>query len=69
MEVDKVVRSKKGFTLIELIAVIVVLSLLISISTAVFINVRKNVLKKAYEDLVLYLETKAEEYRSADNRP
>ena len=59
------VISKKGFTLTELIAVIVVLSLLISISTVVFINVRKNVLKKAYEDLVLYLETKAEEY--ADN--
>ena len=47
MEVDKVVISKKGFTLTELIAVIVVLSLLISISTVVFINVRKNVLKKA----------------------
>ena len=33
-------KNKKGFTLIELIAVLVVLSILITSSVAVFINIR-----------------------------
>ena len=61
------VRSKKGFTLTELIVVLVILSLIISISTVVFINVRKNALKKDYDNLVFYLEAKAEEYASDTN--
>lgn len=54
--------NKKGFTLIELIAVLVVLSILISASVMLFINIRKNILEKEYNNLVLYLETKASEY-------
>ena len=54
--------NKKGFTLIELIAVLVVLSILISASVMLFINIRKNILEKEYYNLVLYLETKASEY-------
>ena len=59
--------NKKGFTLTELIVVLVILSLIISISTVVFINVRKNALKKDYDNLVFYLEAKAEEYASDTN--
>ena len=58
----KVIHNRKGFTLTELIAVIVILAILISVSTVTFISVRRNVLKKQYDELVMYLETKAEEY-------
>ena len=54
--------QKKGFTLIELITIIIILSLVISLSTIIFLNVRKSILQKEYEKLVFYLETKAVEY-------
>lgn len=63
----KVVQKNKGFTLTELIAVIVILAVLISISSVVFINVRKNILKSQYEELVTYLEAKAVEYANDTN--
>ena len=63
----KVVQRNKGFTLTELIAVIVILAILISISTVTFISVRKNILRKQYEELVMYLETKAEEFANDTN--
>ncbi len=50
--------NKKGFTLIELIAVLVVLSILISASVMLFINIRKNILEKEYNNLVLYRKNK-----------
>jgi len=57
--------NKKGFTLIELIAVLVILSILITASVSVFINIRKNVLEKDFNNVKLYLETKAAEYANA----
>ena len=60
-------KNKKGFTLIELIAVLVVLSILISSSVAVFINIRNSVLKKEKNNLITYLETKAIEYANETN--
>ena len=56
------VLNNRAFTLTELIAVIVVLSLVITASVAVFINVRKSVLEKEYSNLVVYLETRAVEF-------
>ena len=58
---------KRGFTLIELISIIVILSIIISISTILFLNIRKSVLQKEYDNLVNYLETKAEEYTTDTN--
>ena len=58
----KIILNNRAFTLTELIAVIVVLSLLITASVAVFINVRKSVLEKEYSNLVVYLETRAVEF-------
>ena len=49
------VLNNRAFTLTELIAVIVVLSLVITATVAIFVNVRKNVLKKEYDNLVVYL--------------
>ena len=60
-------KNKKGFTLIELIAVLVVLSILITSSVAVFINIRNSVLEKEKSNLITYLETKAIEYANETN--
>ena len=60
-------KNKKGFTLIELIAVLVVLSILIASSVAVFINIRNSVLRKEKNNLITYLETKAIEYANETN--
>lgn len=54
--------DKKGFTLTELLAVILIISLLVGLSTTVFISIRNNTLEKDYDNLVKYLETKATEY-------
>lgn len=54
--------NKKGFTLAELIAVIVVVALLLSLGVTSFIRIRKGVLEKEYNNLVSYLELKAQEY-------
>ena len=60
-------KNKKGFTLIELIAVLAVLSILITSSVAVFINIRNSVLRKEKNNLITYLETKAIEYANETN--
>ena len=60
-------QNKKGFTLIELITVLVVLSILITSSVAVFINIRNSVLRKEKNNLITYLETKAIEYANETN--
>ena len=60
-------KNKKGFTLIELIAVLVVLSILITSSVAVFVNIRNSVLRKEKNNLITYLETKAIEYANETN--
>ena len=62
-----VYHNKKGFTLTELIAVIVILSILISLSTVTFINIRSKILEKDYDNLVTYLEAKAAEYAQETN--
>ena len=46
----------------ELIAVIVILSILVTLSVVVFMNIRKSALQKEYDNLVVYLETKGVEY-------
>ena len=63
----RVHHNKKGFTLTELIAVIVILAILISLATVTFLNVRSKVLKKDYDNLVTYLEAKAAEYAQETN--
>ena len=55
-------KNKKGFTLTELLGVISILAIILSISIAVFLKVKDNVLKKDYENVVKYLETEAANY-------
>ena len=58
----KDIKNNKAFTLTELIAVIVILSILITLSVVVFMNIRRNTLEREYTNLVSYLETKAALY-------
>ncbi len=54
--------NKKGFTLTELIGAIVVIAIIVSLATVSFVGIRRSILKKDYENLVSYLETKAANY-------
>ena len=63
----KDIKNNKAFTLTELIAVIVILSILITLSVVVFMNIRRNTLEREYTNLVSYLETKAALYAKDTN--
>ena len=54
--------KKNAFSLVELIASIVILSILIAVGVRIFTNVRKNVLEKQYQNILSDIYTKAEEY-------
>ena len=54
--------NNKGFTLAELIGVLVILAILSLLSLGIFNNVYKSVLETDYNNLVIEIENKAEEY-------
>ncbi len=56
--------QKRGFTLVELIAVIVVLGIIIMLAISTFKNVGDRVKKEAYENKINLIKTKASEYAS-----
>lgn len=55
-------KNKNGFTLVELIAVVVIVAVVIGIGVPVFINVRKNVLNNQFENVKTRIETAAIKY-------
>ena len=55
-------NNRKGFTLVELIAVLVVLALIIGLSATAYLGIRESSLDQDYNNLVAYLETKAANY-------
>lgn len=55
-------KNKKGFTLVELIAVVVIVAVVIGIGVPVFINVRKNVLNNQFENIKTRIEAAAVKY-------
>lgn len=55
-------KNKKGFTLVELIAVVVIVAVVIGICVPVFINVRKNVLNNQFENVKTRIEAAAVKY-------
>lgn len=54
--------DKKGFTLVELIAVIAVLAIIITISVTMYGNTQKEILKQQYENTKKDILLKAENY-------
>ena len=56
--------KRKGFTLVELLATIVIIAIIILLATSGFGAISKKVKEKAHENLVKYIETKAAEYAS-----
>ena len=54
--------NNKGFTLAELIGVLVILAILSLLSLGIFNNVYQSVLETDYNNLVIEIENKAEEY-------
>ena len=58
-------KNKKGFTLTELIGVIVILGIIMTLGVVAYTEIRKNILEKQYNNLISYIETKAASY--ADN--
>ena len=54
--------KKKGFTLTEMIAAIVILAIIIVLGVVTFNGIRNNILQKEYDNVVSYLETKAANY-------
>ena len=59
---------KKGFTLVELMAALVIISILLLIAVPVYNGVRTNVNKSIYESKVAEIKSKAISYASETNR-
>ena len=55
-------KNKKGFTLTELIGVLVILSIIILAATLTYIGIRDSILEKQYQNLVRYIEVQAAKY-------
>jgi len=60
--------NKNGFTLVELIAVMVILSLLIVICLTTFTNISRSLKKSMSEDLLNKIKVSAENYATDTNR-
>ncbi|MEG1506093.1 MAG: type II secretion system protein, partial [Bacilli bacterium] len=54
--------NNKGFTLVEVLAVIAVLAVVIGISIPVFFKVKESTLEKQFENVKTEIENKAEKY-------
>ena len=59
---------KKGFTLVELMAALVIISILLLIAVPVYNGVRTNVNKSIYESKIAEIKSKAIGYASETNR-
>lgn len=55
-------KKSKGFTLVELLAVIAILGILLSVSTVAVFNIRNAQDKKNRQNLIINILTKAKEY-------
>lgn len=55
-------KEKNGFTLVELLAVIVILAIVITIAVSSFGKITNRMKQKSRENLISYIETKAEAY-------
>ena len=56
------IMKNRGFTLVELIAVIAILAVILLLSLGVFTTVQQSVLDSQYNNLIIDIEAKAEDY-------
>ena len=56
------IKEKKGFTLVELLAVLGILAIILLIGVPVFLNLRDSVLKSERENVISYIENRAADY-------
>lgn len=56
--------NKKGFTLVEILAVIVILAIITTIATVTFTSVKKKSLQRQYNAQITNIELQAEKYAS-----
>ena len=56
------IKEKKGFTLVELLAVLGILAIILLIGVPVFLNLRDSVLTSERENVISYIETRAADY-------
>ncbi len=54
--------NKRGFTLVELLAIISILAIIITISVSAFHNTQQTIIEKQYENIVNDILLKAEDY-------
>ena len=55
-------KNKKGFTLVELLATIVIMAIITTLAVNGYKGISVGIKQQAYENLKKYIETKAEEY-------
>lgn len=67
MDKDNVRKSKKGFTLVELLAVISILAIISLIAIGAYNGVSSNAKQKAYENKVSQIETSAAKWAKENN--
>ena len=60
-------KNKKGFTLVELMAVIVILAILVAIAIPIYINITKGIKEKNYESKKTSIELSAIKYATEND--
>ena len=59
--------KNKGFTLVELLAVIAILAIIIGLSFVIYSRVQSDVLEQELENTVSYIEVQAQNYANDTN--
>ena len=59
--------NKKGFTLVELLGVIVILAVIITIAVVSYTGIQDNIKDEQYKNVINYILTNANDYAQKNN--